>query len=366
MGVMETRASRTRRDAEDLGDLGRGVALVVVEHEQCPLFGREPPEPAFELVPVGDREQVIGRGRSVDRQHSQVRGSAPLARRLVDAFTDDDTVDPRVEPVRIAEASQVTPGDHQRLLKGILGSVDIAQDPVRQHEESVDPRAHQVDECRLIAVLGRFHEVAVHIPIPRAPVGDAVRHHWPVPLSLRSIFNPPWPVGYPRAGRVPAAGGVEGSRMYQWLVFAHLVGLVIFALCHGVSVFVAFRVRRIDDPAVAAGYLQLSQSANQAMYVGLLLLAIGGIGAASEGNRWGETWVWASVVVLIAVIVLMYVIGASYYYRLRDTLAGKGGVEPLTSEQLVERLATRRPEWLVAVGGVGLLVLIWLMVLKPT
>jgi hypothetical protein len=154
--------------------------------------------------------------------------------------------------------------------------------------------------------------------------------------------------------------------MYQWLVFAHLVGLVIFALCHGVSVFVAFRVRRIDDPAIAIDYLQLSQSANRAMYLGLLLLAVGGIGAASVQNLWGQTWVWSSVVVLIAVIALMYVVGASYYYGLRDALAGKGGADPLTGEQLTDRLATRRPEWLVAIGGVGLVILIWLMVLKPS
>ncbi len=126
--------------------------------------------------------------------------------------------------------------------------------------------------------------------------------------------------------------------MYQWLVFAHLVGLVIFALCHGVSVFVAFRVRRIDDPTVAAGYLQLSQSANRAMYLGLLLLAVGGIGAASVNNLWGQTWVWSSVVVLIAVIALMYVVGASYYYRLRDALAGKDGAEPID-----RRTADRAP-----------------------
>ena len=120
--------------------------------------------------------------------------------------------------------------------------------------------------------------------------------------------------------------------MYQWLVFAHLLGLVIFALCHGVSVFVAFRVRRIDDPAVAAGYLEMSQSANRAMYLGLLLLAVGGVGAASVQNLWGKTWVWSSVAVLIAVIALMYVVGASYYYGLRDALAGKGGAEPMTNE----------------------------------
>ncbi len=154
--------------------------------------------------------------------------------------------------------------------------------------------------------------------------------------------------------------------MYQWLVFAHLLGLVIFAMCHGVSVFVAFRVRRVADPTVAAGYLQLSQTANQVMYLGLLLLAIGGIGAASVGNLWGQTWVWSSVVVLIVVILLMYVVGASYYYRLRDELAGKTDVKLTTSEELSRRLATRRPEWLAIIGLAGLVILIWLMVLKPT
>jgi hypothetical protein len=154
--------------------------------------------------------------------------------------------------------------------------------------------------------------------------------------------------------------------MYQWFVFVHILGLVIFALCHGVSLFVAFRVRRVADPAVADGYLLLSQSANGAMYLGLLLLAIGGIAAASTNDLWGKPWVLASIVVLVAVIVLMYAIGATYYYRLRDALAGKGGAEPLTGDVLAQRLANRRPEMLALIGGVGLIVLIWLMVLKPT
>jgi hypothetical protein len=154
--------------------------------------------------------------------------------------------------------------------------------------------------------------------------------------------------------------------MYQWLVFTHLLGLVIFALCHGVSLFIAFRVRRIDDASIATSYLQLSATANRAMYLGLLLLGVGGIGAASVGNLWGQTWIWSSVVVLIVIVLLMYVVGASYYYGLRDAMAGKRGVAPLTGDQLVARLTTRRPEWLALIGGAGLVVLIWLMVFKPT
>ena len=51
---MESGAGRARRDAERLGDLGRAVAHVVMEHEDRPLVGRQPAEAALELVPIGD------------------------------------------------------------------------------------------------------------------------------------------------------------------------------------------------------------------------------------------------------------------------------------------------------------------------
>ena len=66
--------------------------------------------------------------------------SAALAHRLVHAGSDDETMEPRVEPVRIAEPGQVAPGDHQRVLHGILGPVDVAEDPLRDREEPVTAR----------------------------------------------------------------------------------------------------------------------------------------------------------------------------------------------------------------------------------
>ena len=38
-----------------------------MQYEDRPLIGRQPAEPAFELVPIGEGEQVVGRGRPVDR-----------------------------------------------------------------------------------------------------------------------------------------------------------------------------------------------------------------------------------------------------------------------------------------------------------
>jgi hypothetical protein len=79
-----------------------------------------------------------------------------------DADVGEQAVDPGVEPVRIAEARKVTPGDHQRILQGILGPIDIPEDPVRDREESVTAELDQIDECRLITALCRLDEVAIH------------------------------------------------------------------------------------------------------------------------------------------------------------------------------------------------------------
>lgn len=153
--------------------------------------------------------------------------------------------------------------------------------------------------------------------------------------------------------------------MYQWFVYTHLIGLVLFVLAHGASAFVSWQIRTMRDPAVVAGYLTMSQQATRAAYVGLLLLLFGGAAAATEAGLWAQPWVWGSVIVLVAVFVGMYALAASYYYRLRDLIAGKEGQPPIGPEELGRYLDSRRPEMIAGVGALGLLVLIWLMVMKP-
>jgi hypothetical protein len=110
----------------------------------------------------------------------------------------------------------------------------------------------------------------------------------------------------------------------------------------------------------------MSAQATRAAYVGLLVLLIGGAGAATVNGFWPQPWVWGSVIVLIAVIVGMYAVGARYYYRLRDLLTGRDGTPPIEPEALAVYLDSRVPDILAAIGGLGLLVLVWLMVMKPS
>jgi hypothetical protein len=154
--------------------------------------------------------------------------------------------------------------------------------------------------------------------------------------------------------------------VYQWLVALHLLGLVVFVMCHGVSMFVAFRVRAERNREVVAALLNLSQRATGAMYIGLLALIVGGLGAAWNAGLLTAPWVIASYVVLIATLLAMFAMGAGYYYTLRDGVEGTEKTPRLDDEALVRTLSTsRRPEALGVIGMGALFILVWLMVLKP-
>jgi hypothetical protein len=154
--------------------------------------------------------------------------------------------------------------------------------------------------------------------------------------------------------------------MYTWLVVLHLFGLVVFLLAHGVSMFVAFGIRRQDDRAVISSMLELSQVGSRFLYLGLLLLGIGGLGAAGSAGWLLAPWVVVSYVVLALTLIAMYAMGAGFYYPLREGITGSEKVPKLSDEELVAKLrGSRRPEALAAVGLGSLAILIWLMAAKP-
>jgi hypothetical protein len=153
--------------------------------------------------------------------------------------------------------------------------------------------------------------------------------------------------------------------VYQWFVFTHLIGLVLFVFAHGASAFASYQIRALRDPMAIGGYLTLSQQAVRTSYIGLLLLLIGGAGAATVGDLWAKPWVWSSIIVLVVVLAAMYAVGSRYYMRLRTLLMASEGAPPISQEALGAYLNSRVPDALAGIGGLGLLVLTWLMVMKP-
>jgi hypothetical protein len=75
--------------------------------------------------------------------------------------------------------------------------------------------------------------------------------------------------------------------------------------------------------------------------------------------------------VLLAVSVLMYAVATRYYVSVRRALgqarpgSREPAPEPLPADQLLELLDSRRPDAIAAIGVIGLVVILWLMVVKP-
>jgi len=154
--------------------------------------------------------------------------------------------------------------------------------------------------------------------------------------------------------------------MYQGLVFLHLAGLVLFLLAHSASMWAVFRARAARDREVVRTLLEMSSQGAQASYLGLLLLGIGGLGAAWNANFLTTTWAIASYVVVAVVLVGMYAAGTGFYSRVRASIAGSETAPALGDEELFAALQNRRPEILAAIGVIGLLVLVAIMVYRPT
>jgi hypothetical protein len=157
------------------------------------------------------------------------------------------------------------------------------------------------------------------------------------------------------------------TEFYSWFVFAHLAGLVLFAIAHGASAFMAFRLRSAPDVRTAAALLDVGKMSIGPMYIGLVLLILGGLGAAAAADLWGRPWLLASIAVFVLVLVVMWAVASPYYMGLRKSLEepGPDGQPAITWDALRAQLDTRRPEILMVVGTVGLLLLVWLMVIKP-
>lgn len=157
------------------------------------------------------------------------------------------------------------------------------------------------------------------------------------------------------------------ASLYPWFVFAHLIGFVLFAISHGASAYMAFRIRSDRDLRTVASMLGMSELAKGPMYAGLLLILVGGAGAATVAGIWLTPWVIASIVVLFVVLAVMFSVASPYYGELRKAVGDPTAGVPATisPDELERRLDSRRPEALLSVGTVGLLILVWLMVLKP-
>ena len=156
--------------------------------------------------------------------------------------------------------------------------------------------------------------------------------------------------------------------MYQWIVFLHILGVFWFLLAHGVSLYVAVRVQREKDIHGIQALLGLSASAVMASLIGLIVLLLAGVVLAFMGSWWSQGWVWASLGVFVLIWASMSIFTGPAFRRARMAAGFTGPTtvnESSVSEKLPQAIAELRPMIPMVIGGVGLIVILWLMVLKP-
>jgi hypothetical protein len=163
------------------------------------------------------------------------------------------------------------------------------------------------------------------------------------------------------------------TEFYPWIVLLHIVGAFLFALSHGVAVWMVVRLRAETDPRRITALLDLSSTSLNGLYLGLLLLLVGGIWAGIVGSWFGRGWIWAAIGVLVAIVIAMYLIATPYFARLRTAIGqrprdlAKDAPDPVAlPDSDIAALAAGAPmAQLTGIGFGGLVIILWLMVVKP-
>jgi hypothetical protein len=157
-----------------------------------------------------------------------------------------------------------------------------------------------------------------------------------------------------------------------WLVLLHITAGFTFALAHGVSAFTAVKLRGERDPARVIALLDLSKMSLPISDLAILVLLASGIAAGFVGGYWGHLWIWLSIGVLVFLFIFMSIRGVQHHDAIRHALGTAGFYDkknaPIPEADpaaLAAALDSPRALELAAVGGAGLVVILWLMVVKP-
>jgi hypothetical protein len=135
----------------------------------------------------------------------------------------------------------------------------------------------------------------------------------------------------------------------------------------------ALQISRERDRSRITALLDLSSASLGSLYIGLLLLLVGGIWAGLIGDWFKFGWIWLALGLLIAITVLMYLIATPFFSKLRAALGQrtmqtkKADPDPVPlSDAEIQAIVERTPvAALSAIGVGGLLIILWLMVVKP-
>lgn len=161
--------------------------------------------------------------------------------------------------------------------------------------------------------------------------------------------------------------------LIPWLLFLHILSALTFFLAHGASIAMAFKVRSETDFARIRAMLDLSVSTIMVMFVSFLAMGLTGLIMPFILKLWGKGWIWASIVLMVIVVVQMGLMNEKRYKILRKLVglpymqgSKEFPAEPPASQADVEAQLKKMKVTDLVIVGYGIpVVVLWLMVFKP-
>ena len=160
---------------------------------------------------------------------------------------------------------------------------------------------------------------------------------------------------------------------YNYLVLAHVLGVVIFAAGHGISMAMLAMLRNERNPGRLRAMLDMSLGGIFATYGGLLVIIISGVWLGFEGGFWGQGWLWTSIAILVGITVWMMYVGVTHFGRIREAVGllpyrftRQVTLGPVASEAEIAALAqSPKVGMTMTLGTLALIALLVLMTVKP-
>jgi hypothetical protein len=154
---------------------------------------------------------------------------------------------------------------------------------------------------------------------------------------------------------------------FQWIKFLHIASALAFLAAHGVSMVVLFRIRGERDRKKILDLITLSGETTLPMYISLGAIVVTGVLAGLKIKAFQHWWIWAAIGLLIAIVGLMTAVAKPYFNRVKAGCEVRpSGVPRVSDDELGEILGGPIPFIISAIGVIGLLAILYLMVFGPT
>jgi small-conductance mechanosensitive channel len=161
--------------------------------------------------------------------------------------------------------------------------------------------------------------------------------------------------------------------LIPWLIFLHTLSAITFFLAHGASMAMAFQLHKETDFARIRAMLDLSMSTMMVMGISFLVMGLTGLIMPFMLKLWGKGWIWASIVLMLAVFLQMAFMNDKRYKHLRRMvglpymIGGKTlpAEAPASQAEVEAHIKQMKVTDLVIVGYVIPMIVLWLMVFKP-